>query len=74
MLKYSRLTGTNFRSLSFGSSLTLRLSRVLSDNSFDLGTNSSSSSESEMKIGLSKFPRVIDDTGDVAQEEGATLL
>jgi hypothetical protein len=76
MCWYSRLTASEFRTLSFGSSLIARLSRLLSVSSFALGIlKSSSPSESEMKIGFSEFPGIIlvEGADDVAREEGGTL-
>ena len=74
-IQYSHLTGTDFMTVSFGSSLTAQLSCLLLATTFALvGTKSSSPSESEMKIGFSEFPRMMEDTGDVAREEGGTLL
>lgn len=74
-IQYSRLTGTDFRTSSFNSSLTVRLSRLLSATSFALGgIKSSSSSESEMLIGFSEFPAMIEGTDEVAREEGGTVV
>jgi hypothetical protein len=58
-----------------GSSLTARLSRLLSASSFALGKiKSSSSSESEMLIGFSESPGMIEGADEVAREDGGKLL
>jgi hypothetical protein len=75
ILYYSRLTGTDFRTFSFCSSLTARLSRLLSASSFALGgIKSSSPSESEMLIGFSGFPGMIEGADEVAREDGGKLI